>query len=399
MKCNNCGAEIKEGEVFCTLCGAPVNKMGQAIPQQNNGSNNGFSYDKLFNGEQPNQVSDQNNNYQSNPNYGQSSDYTPAQSYQPNNSYAQNQNYNSNANYAQNQNYGQNYGQNGNYSPNQNYGQNYNLNNNYGQKAPKSSNKSDIIKIFICVIAVLIIIAIIVFIIKTILSFPNNEMKDNGGKEDTKVYAQNNDEVDDNMSSIDSGDEPQINDIGIIGGTSTNQNPSTSAYNVEFAGFKLHIPDNLIYDEDNTTSDPMLLIYDELETWQTINTIVLGNYEKVKQNRSMLPSALVENMGLGAGTASPATVETINGVEFIIIEYSIGGENALVTIAGLNSMNVAFSIVYNENNDFSREPLESLANIISTAEYVGNEEYIEFDDTEGMKEFIEKMQEMADENK
>ena len=136
---------------------------------------------------------------------------------------------------------------------------------------------------------------------------------------------------------------------------------STSSYKVNFEGFTLSIPDNMMYEE----ADGELLIGDEDETWVVEFLIGDGNYNQLKNNKGQLQSYFQQN----GFTAKPAEVKSLGGTEFITIEMAKDGVNFVGAYAKLNSMKVAWAVAYNQDNTYDSNILSKIAPIISSATY------------------------------
>ena len=146
---------------------------------------------------------------------------------------------------------------------------NYQPNNqNYGQAYKKNSNSSDIIKICSATIIIVAIIAAVAFVIVSI--FSKKDEKNNYGEQpinNTENFANYNN----------SGNTSEES------GNSGNINEKDSSYKVNFKGFKLYIPDNLIYQVDSTNN--LIAVGDSLQTWIANLDIQQAPFEKVKQKR------------------------------------------------------------------------------------------------------------------
>lgn len=141
-------------------------------------------------------------------------------------------------------------------------------------------------------------------------------------------------------------------------------NTSKSTYNVKFKGFTFSIPEDYIYEE---ADDETLLIGDELGTWVVQIELVEGSFAQLQTNKSQLQSALQKN----GFTSSIAEEKTIGGVDFITLEISESGTNAIVALARANSMYFLCAIAFNQDNDFDYSLLEKIAPVVSSASYTG----------------------------
>lgn len=229
---------------------------------------------------------------------------------------------------------------------------NYNKTPNY---ANKSKNSSDILKICLGVAIIIAVLAIVTFVgyfIYKSLS-GNKPAQPSGGNETNTI-------------TNDISNTPTGTDTGL--GTTGTRN----SYKVNFEGFKLSIPDTLIYQIDS--EEDRIVLGDEEQTWMGEIRIIEGSFQKLKQNKSYLSTNIMQNVQ--GASVSNAVVETIDGTEYIILESNISGVNMIVAYVGLNSMYSATIVAYNEDNDFNRDMLKSINPIIKTAEYVGDAQYL-----------------------
>ena len=169
---------------------------------------------------------------------------------------------------------------------------------------------------------------------------------------------------------------------------------NTSTYKVSFGGFTLYIPDNLVYQVDS--GKEYISIGDSLSTWIAQASIQEGSYAKMKQNMNRLKPTFEQSYGV---TVSNVEAVTIDGVEFIIVEASQSGSNALIAYTELNSMNIMCITIETENNDFNRDILNNLVYTVKTAEYVGKEEHIEIKSKIKLKDAKEAAKKIVKEKK
>ena len=148
------------------------------------------------------------------------------------------------------------------------------------------------------------------------------------------------------------------------GQSSNTTQTSTTNYKVSFKGFTFEIPDNLIYEERNG----VLLIGNEEGTWVTQLELEQGSFAQLKANKSQLQT-LMQQSGI---TSSIASEKTYGGVEFITLEITASGQNAIAALAKANSMYFIGITAINQNNEFDYKLLETIAPIINSAEYSGN---------------------------
>lgn len=138
---------------------------------------------------------------------------------------------------------------------------------------------------------------------------------------------------------------------------------SKSTYKVSFKGFSLDIPDNLVYEEDSG----VLMIGDEEGTWVAQIEIEQGSFAQIKANKSQLQTMMQQS----GYTSSIAQEKTLGGVEFITMEISVSGQNAIAALTKANSMYFMGVTAMNLDNEFDYSLLETIAPIISSASYSG----------------------------
>lgn len=225
---------------------------------------------------------------------------------------------------------------------------------NYGQQYGKNKNTNDVGKTCVIIIIVVIIFASLFVMGRAIMKAAdkviNDEDSSNGYSNTTSNTSTN----------------------GTVTSTSSVSASKSNSYKVSYAGFKLYIPDTLIYEMDY--SDDVINIGDAESTWIAQFGIKKGSFQKFKQNRNSLKSYLMQEFS--GVTASNPTVETIDGVEYVLLECNISGTNMIIGYAELNSMYTALFEIMNENNDFDRSTIKNLSAIISNAEYAGDSTYM-----------------------
>lgn len=155
------------------------------------------------------------------------------------------------------------------------------------------------------------------------------------------------------------------NNSNLTGGGSSNvTQPSKTNYKVAFKGFTFEIPDNFVYEEDNGT----LMIGNEEGTWAAILELEQGSFAQLKANKNQLQS-LMQQSGY---TASIASEKNLGGVDFITLEISASGQNAIAALAKANSMYFIGVTAMNQDNEFDYKLLETIAPIVKSAQYNGN---------------------------
>ena len=331
MNCRKCGSPLLENDLFCKNCGAAVN---ETIAQNNVGVSQSNFIQKNVDGSQPNFT--QNNVGESQPNFTQNNVSESQPNFIQNNvgesqpNFIQNNVGESQPNFTQKEfgvvqqtmNRGMGEQPMNNYQqPTYGYMNSYNPQPMYNK--PQKSNNTKFILIGVGVAVVVAVVAILIFLL--------------GGK--------NNDS---------NGNYSDINDGG-----STINNKST--YTVNFKGFTFKIPTDLVYE----TQADSILLSDEDGTWASYIEVVEGSYNQLLSNKNQL-QGIYQQQGF---TSSAAVTKTVGGLDFITLEISKGGQNALLGIAKANSMNMFGITAYTQANDFDYDLLETVSGILKTAEF------------------------------
>ena len=255
---------------------------------------------------------------------------------------------------------------------------NYGQANNYRQQYEKSKNTNNTLKICLIVIIVIIVLACSFVVGRIIIKKVTDKKVDNGD-------VANN--TNSNTTVI---SDKKTNDTGKVESIS-----KTNTYKVKFEGFKLYIPDNLIYETDY--SDEVINIGNTESTWIAQFGIRQVAFQKVKQSKSVLNASLAQQFP--GATVSNATTETIGGVEYILLEANISGVNTIIGFAEMNSMNSAFFCIFNENNDFDKSPIKNISYIINNAEYTGDSSYIKSNEDIKVTDINKALDKAIEENK
>lgn len=147
----------------------------------------------------------------------------------------------------------------------------------------------------------------------------------------------------------------------------TNNEPQAvnkiSNYTVKHNGFSFSIPTNLIYIENQNS----LAITNEEDTKAAYIEVLEGLYSQLVTNKNMLQGVYQEE----GYTASVAKEETIGNIEFLTMELSTSGTNILLAFTKANSMNVFGVTIYNLDNEYDYDYLNTIANILTNSEYTG----------------------------
>ncbi len=244
----------------------------------------------------------------------------------------------------------------------ENEGMNYNYersinqqSNVYSQQYRNNTSNKDTVKVCVIILIIVVILVAVCFGFYSVISILNkkNKMQE--------------------ASGTTTSSKTQSEDLTSTSQVSNTQ--KTSTYKVNYAGFKLYIPDDLIY-EFNTTNDA-INIGDALSSWLARLTIQKLPFQQLKQNRSYIRSNLEEYLSSYNASVSNPTLETIDGIEFILFEIDLAGTHELLAVSGLNSMYTACTEIINENNDYDKNILKDIIPILKTAEYEGESRNLE----------------------
>ena len=156
---------------------------------------------------------------------------------------------------------------------------------------------------------------------------------------------------------------------------------NTSTYKVNYNGFTFKVPTDLVYQVENNS----FILGDEDNTWVSSISVIEGSFNNLANNKSNIQ----QNYQKQGYTASSAVEKNINGLEFITIEVTVSGQNALLAYAKANSMYIFGIITYNLDNEFDYNLLETTAKVLKSAEYTGESNSIKTNidiDMENIKE-------------
>lgn len=213
--------------------------------------------------------------------------------------------------------------------PMNNYTNSYNSQPRYNQ--PTKRNNTNLV--LIGVAAAVVVIVVVAVILKIAL----------GGKTKGK-----------------SGIEPEI----IVPKVEPKEEPNeVKNYTFKFEDFTFKIPTDIVCE----AYDGGFILYDEDYTWYTYIVVKEGLYNVALTNAytGNLESSLQQ-----AGVTTGAAVEkNIGGADCIIMEASSYGKNVILAISKANSMNCFVLEVYNCNNEFDYDLLETVLPILSSAEF------------------------------
>ncbi len=237
---------------------------------------------------------------------------------------------------------------------------NYVQPNSYSEQYENSKSSGSAVKTCVIIVIIVAILAAVGFVVYSVVTALN---KNNN----TSISSGTSTQSSPTQSTPTQSTPTTSNNSGSVSQVANTQNSST--YKVNYAGFKLYIPENLIYEFDTTNN--AINIGDTLSSWVVQLSIQNIPFQQLKQNKNYLSSYFTEALSSYNAKVSNATVETIDGVEFILMEVDLGGTHEIMAVSGLNSMYSACLEVANENNDYDRDVLKNIAPILKTAEYDG----------------------------
>ncbi len=165
------------------------------------------------------------------------------------------------------------------------------------------------------------------------------------------------------MLTKDNNSLDQSNNNGNQNSGITQTGNNKSSYKVSLKGFEFSIPDNLVYEVNSQG----LLIADKEDTWVANLDISQGSFTQLESKMSQL-QALVQSQGL---TSSAAQKKVIGGVQYIALEVSSGGDNAIIAYAEVNPMYIASISAVSASNEFDYSLFDDISKVISSATYSG----------------------------
>lgn len=225
--------------------------------------------------------------------------------------------------------------------PMNNYNNSYNYQPLYNQ--PPKNNNTKFILLGICIAVVLVVGIILIYVF---VGKDNSEISGDGSNNTGTTTGENNNSgttTDDNKND----DSSSVN--------------NTSNYTVKFKGFTFKIPTNLVYE----TEIDSILLGDEDGTWATYIEVIEGSYNQILSNKNQLQT-IYQQQGY---SANPAVEKNIGGVNFLTLEISKSGYNALLGFSKANSMYLFGTTTYNLDNEYDYEVLKTISSILSSAEF------------------------------
>ena len=138
---------------------------------------------------------------------------------------------------------------------------------------------------------------------------------------------------------------------------------------INFEGFSLSLPVDYMYE----IKDDTLFIGDEEGTWVTELYIIDGSYSNILSNKSMLKTEL-EKSGY---QASEAVIKNLGSIDWITSEISMSGQNGVMGYSRATATKVFGALGYTTENNFDYNTLEKLGKVLSTFEYSEQSTHIE----------------------
>lgn len=250
--------------------------------------------------------------------------------------------------------------------------------NNYNYKQPQYQqyNKGNkILIIGIIIVAIIILVALIfgyVLIIKPV-----------------------QDTIENNISESTSNNQSnEKNDL--LNNNNSSSNNKSSSYKVRLSGFNFYIPDDLNYDVDY--SSEKIDIGDFKSSWISQIQVIEGDFDTMEKKKDTLIPFLSDMFGETEAEFSNCTTETINGVKCIVLDATVSGVNMTIGIGKINSMYSALFLIINQENSFDRERINTISNIIDSAEYVGNTTNMEINEDDVLENLKDAFNNAVTEN-
>lgn len=220
----------------------------------------------------------------------------------------------------------------------------------------RKKKKSDpITNIMIAVCGLVVVASVVIIVVLITKGGQSSEIKFNGDYNDSSD-KQNID----NSSSID-------NNQSVNGNTNNNTNNSNpklvdyESFAVKFRGYTFRIPTNIVYETLNNS----ILLEDENGTWSTYIEVLDGSYDVIQSQKNEL-QMIYQNQGFASSSPSE---KNINGVNFITLEVSKGGNNALLGISNASATHFFGATVYDNKNSFDYNILNIISKILGSATY------------------------------
>ncbi len=237
----------------------------------------------------------------------------------------------------------------------QNYNQpNYSQPNQPNYNQPKKGGSDNTVKYLVIALIVIALIIAVVLIVKTVLD--NSNDKQNVEPDTPKQSFEN----------------------------------ETNTYKVNYAGFNLYIPEDLLTEKDGQ----FLLIGDIGNTWLTQMLIDSNSFNKVQSNLPELKSNW-EDSGYDVNSLD---TETIDGEEIIIGEINSAGRSILFYCAELTPTKTMVGFIFTTDISTARAELDNIIPIIKTAEYVGESSNLEIDSSMDFENALKELQNVANES-
>lgn len=142
------------------------------------------------------------------------------------------------------------------------------------------------------------------------------------------------------------------------GGSSTSNN----TYKVNYNGYSFKIPNDLDYE---ISEEDGLSIYSDAKGWLIYLIVEDGNYEQIKINIEQVKSNLVSQ----GYTVTKNETKVYKNKEFLNIYVSYSGQEFVYSLVKFSNNKFFVLGIFDLNYSFDDELFNTLASIISTAEY------------------------------
>ena len=214
---------------------------------------------------------------------------------------------------------------------------NQNLGGQPGNFPPPPPRKGHGATIAVILITLLLIAGIIVGAVLIIMN-----MSEDDSSSSSSSKKKNNTLAENVINLVDDGNNVTNNDTNNVTNNTITVNPgggNTSGYSVTAGGFTVKVPYEYVYEVQGN----VIAISDENETMLINMSIAEKPYSSVIANKATLES----NMRSYGATLNKSEEKTIDGVQCLVYETVIGGQNELFAYIRINSMYTACCEIVN----------------------------------------------------